>query len=75
MGEEVVRYDRAGKWYIELVEPSPDAPARQRVSLRAAARRAAELVDMAGTVHWGRPGGSSFDLNVRRLLRDRSETP
>lgn len=64
-GEEIVRYDRAGKWYIELVEPSPDAPWRRQVSVWDAVQRARELTkDGFGTIHIGLPGGGMFDRMV-----------
>ena len=65
-GEEVVRYDRQGKWYIELVPPSPHAPARQQVPIAKAVARAKELVEMGGTIHFGERGGASFDRMVRQ---------
>ena len=65
-GEEIVRYDRQGKWYIELVPPSPGAPARQQVPIAQAVARAKQLVEQGGTIHFGEYGGSSFDRMVRR---------
>lgn len=64
-GEEIVRYERAGKWYIELVEPSQHAPARKHVGIGEAVTRALEIRLMGGTVHFGVPGGSAFDARVR----------
>lgn len=64
-GEEIVRYDRAGKWYIELVEPSPHAPARQAVKIAQAVSRAVELVEQGGEVHLGLYGGGMFDAMYR----------
>lgn len=58
--EEVVRYERAGAWYIELA-----AGRRKRVSVAEAAARAAELASMGGSVHLGLPGGQKFDLLVK----------
>lgn len=57
-GREVVRYDRAGKWYIE------GAKNCQRVNLRTAVRTATAA---GTTVHLGLPGGTTFDVGVRRL--------
>jgi hypothetical protein len=51
---EVVRYDRAGKWYFE----GPNG--RRRVPVREAAARAVH-----GRVYFGRSGGRQFDHLVR----------
>lgn len=64
-GEEVVRYDRQGKWYIELVPPSPDAPLRKAIPIREAVQRAIELRDQGGTIHLGVPGGNRFDSMIK----------
>lgn len=64
-GEEIVRYDRAGKWYIELVEPSRDAPARKPVKIAEAVSRAVQLVEQGGEVHLGLQGGGMFDAMYR----------
>jgi hypothetical protein len=57
---EVVRYDRAGKWYVE-----PVAGRRWRVSMQEAAQHAARH----GLVpNYGLPGGATFDGALRRLL-------
>lgn len=60
-GEQIVRYDRAGKWYIELVPPSVDAPRRKHVGVREAARRARELREQGGEILVGLHGGQMFD--------------
>jgi hypothetical protein len=58
---EIVRYDRAGKWYLEAADGR-----RVRVGVRHAARVAAD-----GTFHPGLPGGQAFDRLVReRRLRE-----
>jgi hypothetical protein len=59
-GMEIVRYDRAGKWYLEPTDPTLQ---RRQVSIDqavAAARLASE-----GNVFLGRPGGTAFDKKVR----------
>lgn len=66
LGEEIVRYDRRGKWYIELVPPSPHAPSRRQVSVMEAATRAKQLRGSGGLIHYGVPGGSTFDRLVLR---------
>lgn len=68
-GEEIVRYNRAGKWYIELVSPSVDAPKRKQVTIAQAARRAEVLAEQGGEIHLRRPGGTSFDRLVRKPKR------
>lgn len=60
--EQIVRYDRAGKWYIEF-SPARMRPARH-VTVRAAACRAVELQEAGGVIHFGVPGGGSFDRAV-----------
>lgn len=64
-GEEIVRYDRQGHWYIEMVPPSPHAGLRRRILLGRAVERAKELVDQGGTVHFGEYGGGAFDRAMR----------
>ncbi len=62
----VVRYDRAGKWYVEY-DPPRMRPAR-RVSVKEAARLAVEMErESAGTIYLGTAGGRSFDRLVRSL--------
>jgi hypothetical protein len=58
---EIVRYDRAGKWYIE-----PFSGRRRRVGVRSAATEAATASGMR--VHFGLRGGAAFDRAVRRAL-------
>ena len=52
---DIVRYDRAGKWYLEHEDGR-----RVHVGVRHAARVAA-----TGTFHPGLPGGKVFDSLVR----------
>lgn len=61
--EKIVRYDSAGKWYIEF-DPPRLRPAR-RVTIREAVQRAIELEQNGGTIYLGKPGGGSFDRYVR----------
>lgn len=61
--EQIVRYDRAGKWFIEFSPPRM-RPARH-VTVREAARRAVEMKEEGGTIFFGRSGGGSFDRAVR----------
>jgi hypothetical protein len=55
-GEEIVRYGRAGKWYIE------GRTDRLRVTVAQAAAAAA-----AGEFYPGLPGGRTFDAEVRAV--------
>jgi hypothetical protein len=59
---EVVRYDRAGKWYIEPRDPSLQ---RQHVTVKQAAQYAVWMAENAnGVIHSGVPGGGSFDRAI-----------
>jgi hypothetical protein len=69
-GAEIVRYNRAGKWYIEPT----DGRTRTRVNLAAAVEAARWGVEnRQGVVHYGAPGGSDFDLAMARLARTQGE--
>lgn len=61
-GSEVVRYDRAGKWYVE------------GVGLRRAPITVGEAVRLVlqeyATVYTGIPGGTRFDALVRRAQEE-----
>lgn len=59
---EVVRYDRAGKWWLERAAEA--GTVRQTVTLTQAARTAVELERAGGTVSAGLPGGAAFDRKV-----------
>lgn len=62
-GHAIVRYNRAGKWYIE---PPRGSDARRRpVTVAAAAAEAAN-----GTHYPNRPGGTRFDALVRNALTE-----
>lgn len=59
---EVVRYDRAGKWYIE---PRDRSLPRQRVTVGDAVRHALWLYEHdGGMLKQGVPGGGTFDRLV-----------
>lgn len=64
-GMEIVRYNRAGKWYFEPTSPNLK---RQAVTLDAAATQAAWALSHDGRVHYGLPGGTTFDRRVRKLV-------
>jgi len=60
---EIVRYDRAGKWYLE---PTIPGLKRQHVSIKRAATSAKWGIQFAnGSWSERLPGGSAFD----RLMR------
>lgn len=63
-GIEVVRYDRAGKWYLE--PPSHLLLPRQHVTIAEAVRFARWCADNGGRVFLRRAGGTAFD---RKYLR------
>lgn len=63
-GFEVVRYDRAGKWYVESKDPGRK---REHVGIHEAAIRAFCAVTLGGQVHTGIPGGGTFDRWVEVL--------
>ncbi len=54
---EVVRYDRAGKWYIEYL----DGRKRKHVGVLDAAEEAARIAREGGVIYYGQPGGGRFD--------------
>ena len=57
---EIVRYDRAGKWYIEWNDYD-----RKRIGVKVAAVHASNLLDAGrGEVFFDRPGGQTFDRHV-----------
>lgn len=56
---EIVRYDRAGKWYYE----SPTQ--RRKITID----EAVQFIDRDSKVFFGKPGGSTFDRKVRATGR------
>lgn len=60
---ELVRYDRAGKWYIEPTEPRLP---RQRVTLDEAVEEAACWWSNGGSPVCGVPGGSTFERRLQK---------
>lgn len=68
-GAEVVRYDRAGHWYIELAADwgRKGLPAqRRKVSLDEAFDHAVFLWCQGGEIFPGQPGGKAFDLLLEK---------
>lgn len=63
---EVVRYEQAGKWFIEF--KGWGIPCQQ-VKIDEAVRKAIWLWNKDnGSVNFGRPGGSVFDRKVRAVI-------
>lgn len=58
---EVVRYDRAGKWYLE----QKNSDNRQYATLRQAVRAAKWCRRSGGSVYLDLPGGGRFDAMYR----------
>jgi hypothetical protein len=72
-GMEIVRYDKAGKWFLE---PTNKTLERQLVTVEGAANAAIwgwfKAVGEA-QIFFGRHGGSTFDRLVREQLAERSD--
>ena len=65
---DVVRYGRAGKWYLEPKNPSLP---RQAVSIKQAVDYVVWAERSQGTgsvVFYGRRGGLAFDSKVKKIL-------
>ena len=69
-GQQIVRYDRAGKWYVE--QENAGLVAARRIAVNTAARLAASWPDHA--VRLGLPGGRTFDLRVQAERRKQGAT-
>lgn len=65
---KLVRYDKAGKWFIEY-DPPRLRSARQ-IRLHDAALLALEMVRHGGQIMLGKPGGAAFDRSVKRAHED-----
>lgn len=59
---EVVRYERAGAWYLEN---RSGTGGRERLTVGEAAGYAKAMERAGGRVHRGLPGGSAFDRLVK----------
>jgi hypothetical protein len=63
---QLVRYDRAGKWYFEQPDEDNDPEPREHLTLKQAVAKAIWLwYHDNGTVEFGRTGGKLFDKRVR----------
>ena len=67
---EVVRYDRAGKWYIEPTDP---VRRRKAVAIASAVDHANRAVQAGGRVWLGLAGGTRFDSLICFPAADGSE--
>jgi len=68
-GAEVVRYNRAGKWYVELAADYGriGLPAeRRQIPIREAAELAKVFEARGGKIITRLPGGQAFDRLVER---------
>lgn len=64
-GAELVRYEAAGKWFVE--HPYGTMIPAEHVKLRSAARRALQWEAEGGTIFEGRPGGSRLRSEISKL--------
>lgn len=62
-GDEIVRYDKAGKWWLERADGT-----RASLKIGEAVEQAISFARAGGKIHTRRPGGKSFDVKVRRAL-------
>lgn len=66
-GIEIVRYDKAGKWYVEIAADYGRhglLAERKQVKIREAALHARGLIARGATHNAGIPGGQAFDRLV-----------
>jgi hypothetical protein len=61
---EVVRYERAGKWYVESKVPLVPC---EHIGVSQAAHRAIAAEVLGGEINYGVPGGKVFDRKVAML--------
>lgn len=67
--EEVVRYDRSGKYRIESWSADGSSVSAAATSLTWAVRTAQRWARTGGKVHLGRAGGTRFDAEYLRPIR------
>jgi hypothetical protein len=65
---EVVRYDRAGVWYVEDKQPIGSLFHRARMPIREVVEWLVEQPTNEVKVYYGKPGGRQFDKRVREAL-------
>lgn len=66
---EIVRYERAGKWYFELPDDLNDPEPRTLLTCAQAAEWALVLWYAGGDIHLDLPGGRAFDHKVAGILK------
>lgn len=71
-GAEVVRYERAGKWYLE--HPPATGKERTSLTLAGAVQHALAAHRGGGRVFLRRPGGGQFDTRFLAATTSRSHT-
>lgn len=70
-GGMIVRYDRAGKWYLEY--PARTGRPRAQINLAKAVELALDNEDKDGCrIYMNYAGGSTFDARVRKLKAARA---
>lgn len=67
--QEVVRYNRAGKWWIEMRDGT-----RYPSSLAEAVSEAIGCEMCDGVIFFDRPGGTTFDRKVKAQLTSRGRS-
>ena len=65
-GRQVVRYDRAGKWFLEY-EPRLMRSCRH-IGVAEAVRIAVDIAESGGHVYLGRLGGKTFQRQYREAM-------
>lgn len=60
-GDEIVRYDKAGKWWLERADGT-----RAPLKLPTAVSEAIEFSKTGGTIFENRYGGTMFEAKVRK---------
>jgi hypothetical protein len=67
-GAELVRYDKAGKWYVE--SPLGSLIPARHVSIREAALVAVTWEELGGTVPVQQYGGSRLHTEIRKIYEE-----
>lgn len=73
-GEQIVRYERQGKWFIEVIHPDPASCSRTQVTIDEAVERALELTSQFGLIFWGTKGGAAFERKFKEAHRRREDS-
>jgi len=70
--EKLVRHDRAGKWGVVYI-PCNMRPYRPLSRIKNAVNVALRMYEQGGVIHFGRPGGKTFDRLCHAALTHREE--